>query len=202
MSESEKTTETPAEEGMAADVAAEMPDDAKAPAEAPAVESPAAELEKLRAERDENFNRYLRAVADLDNYRRRVAREKEELRQFANQELIESLLPVYEHLTLAIASARQANDPATIAKGVELVFDQFKTLLAAKGLAEINPEPGSEFDPNQHESVGHAPDSSFPEERVAQVVRTGFALNGRVLRPASVLLSSGPAPEAAGAPSP
>jgi molecular chaperone GrpE len=152
-----------------------------------------AELEKLRKERDENYNRYLRAVADLDTYRRRVSREKDELRQFANRELLESLLPVYEHLALAIASSQQATDPESIAKGVALVLEQFRTALAAKGLVEISPAPGTDFDPHQHESIGHAPHPTVPEEKIVQLVRAGFSLNGRLLRPASVLLSTGPA---------
>lgn len=152
-----------------------------------------ADLEKLRAERDENYNRYLRAVADLDTYRRRVQREKDELRQFGLRDLIESLLPVYEHLGLAIASAQQAPDAESVAKGVALVLDQFRTTLASKGLVEINPAPGADFDPHQHESIGQAPDPAIAEEKIVQVVRTGFSLNGRLLRAASVLLSSGPA---------
>src|SRR5262245_13664468 len=84
----------------------------------PPAQAATAELEKVRKERDENYNRYLRAVADLDTYRRRVQREKDELRQFGNRDLLEALLPVYEHLGLAIASSQQATDAATIAKGV------------------------------------------------------------------------------------
>jgi molecular chaperone GrpE len=166
------------------------------PGIAPPAEGASAEVEKLKAERDENYNRYLRAVADLDTYRRRVLREKDELRQFGTKDLIESLLPVYEHLGLAIASSQQANDAESIAKGVSLVLEQFKSALAAKGLVEINPEVGAEFDPHQEESIGHAPHPTVPPEKIVQVVRIGFALNGRVLRPASVLLSGGPAPAA------
>lgn len=170
----------------------ERPDPASPDA---AIPSPASasngEVEQLRKERDENYNRYLRAVADLDTYRRRVAREKDELRQFANRDLLESLLPVYEHLALAIASSQQAKDAESIATGVALVLEQFKSALAAKGLVEVNPAPGADFDPHQHESIGHAPHPTFPEEKIVQVVRTGFSLNGRLLRPASVLLSSG-----------
>ncbi len=160
------------------------------------MQAAAAELEKLRAERDENYNRYLRAVADLDTYRRRVAREKDELRQFGTLDLIENLLPVYEHLALAIASSQQNADAESIAKGVALVLEQFKSVLGAKGLVEINPEVGADFDPHQEESIGHAPHPTVPPETIVQVVRTGFSLNGRILRPASVLLSSGPGPAA------
>jgi molecular chaperone GrpE len=167
---------------------------------APPAEAAAAELEKAIAERDENYNRYLRAVADLDTYRRRVAREKDEMRQFGTRDLIEALLPVYEHLGLAIASTQQVTDAESIAKGVSLVLEQFKSVLASKGLVEINPDVGADFDPHQEESIGHAPHPAVPAEKIVQVVRVGFALNGRILRPASVLLSSGPAPTEAAQP--
>lgn len=151
------------------------------------------ELEKVKKERDDNYSRYLRAVADLENYRRRAMREKDELRQFAIKNLVESLLPVFEHLGLAITSAQQAQKPEDIAKGVTMVLEQFRGVLATAGLEEINPEVGAEFDPHKHESLSHSPSDTVPEEKIVQIVRTGFSLNGRILRPASVLLSSGPA---------
>lgn len=154
---------------------------------------PEFELEKVTKERDDNYSRYLRAVADLENYRRRVMREKDELRQFAILNLVESLLPVYEHLGLAIASAEQAQKPEDIARGVAMVLEQFRSALATVGLDEINPEVGAEFDPHQHESLSHAPSDTIPEEKIVQIIRTGFSLKGRIIRPASVLLSSGPA---------
>ena len=152
-----------------------------------------AQLETLRKERDDNYNHYVRAMADLENFRRRVAREKDELRQFGTRDLIEAIIPVFEGLSLAIKSAASANDPQVIAQGVTLVLDQFRTVLAGKGLVEINPAPGAEFDPHQHESIARGPSPDVPEEKILQVVRTGFSLNGRIIRPASVVLSSGPA---------
>jgi molecular chaperone GrpE len=157
---------------------------------------PAAELEALRKERDDLYNRYLRSVADLDNYRRRVAREKDELRQYAVGGLVEALLPVLENLRLAIASAQQAASAAAIAQGVAMVSEQLRGALAGAGLSEIAPEPGAEFDPHQHQSIAHTPSATVPEDHIAQVVRPGFALNGRILRPASVVLSSGQPPAA------
>jgi molecular chaperone GrpE len=192
MSASDENQESP----PAADTVPEAADATTASTDA-AAPSPADtavdEVAKLRTERDDMYNRYLRAVADLDTYRRRVMREKDELRQFATSDLMESLLPVYEHLALALASAQQAADAESIAKGVTLVLDQFKGVLAAKGLVEINPPAGAAFDPHQHESIGHAPSDTVAPETIVQVVRAGFSLNGRLLRPASVLLSSGPA---------
>lgn len=152
-----------------------------------------AQIETLRKERDDNYNHFVRAMADLENYRRRVVREKEELRQFGTRDVMEALIPVFEGLSLAIKSAATATDPQVIAQGVSLVLDQFRNALASKGLVEINPAPGAEFDPHQHESIAHGPSDTIPEEKILQVVRTGFALHGRTIRPASVVLSGGPA---------
>lgn len=165
-------------------------------AEGAPADAGAAELEKLRTERDELYNRYLRAVADLDNFRRRAQREKDELRQFAILDLVENLLPVYEHLGLAVSSAKQATDPEVVVTGVSMVLEQFRTTLGSAGLVEINPAPGAEFDPHQHESIAHSPSATIPAEKILQVVRTGFSIRGRLIRPASVVLSGGPAPTA------
>jgi molecular chaperone GrpE len=152
-----------------------------------------AQIDQLRKERDDNYNHFVRAMADLENYRRRVVREKDELRQFGNRDLVEAIIPVFEGLALAIKSASTASDPQVIAQGVTLVLDQFRSVLASKGLTEINPAPGADFDPHQHESIAHGPSDTVPEEKVLQVVRSGFSLNGRLIRPASVVLSGGPA---------
>lgn len=208
MSEKKPTTEptdtTPEELPKAGDSVS--PSDTEASNESPAIEdaepeaSPATELEKAKAERDEVHNRYLRAVADLDNYRRRVMREKDELRKFAVSGLVESLFPVFENLGLAIASAQQAKKPEDIATGVAMVLEQFRSALASVGWAEIKPEIGGDFDPHQHESLSHAPSETVPEEKIVSIIRNGFSLNERVIRPASVILSSGPAADSSAAP--
>jgi molecular chaperone GrpE len=156
--------------------------------------------EQLAAAKKEaagNYDRYLRAVADLENFRRRVTREKEELRQFAAVNLLQHLLPVLDNLQLGLAAARQQTDAKTIADGVAMVLELFKDVLGRHGLKEVNPT-GQRFDPHLHESLSHQPSSEVPEEHVLQVVRVGYTLHGRSLRPASVILSRGPAKEAKG----
>jgi len=170
-----------------------------------AAESPAAPAgvpleEQLAAAKKEaagNYDHYLRAVADLENYRRRVTREKEELRQHAAMNLLQHLLPVLDTLQLSLAAARQQTDAKSITDGVAMVLEQFKGVLGRYGLKEVNPV-GQKFDPHLHESLSHQPSSEVPEEHVLQVVRTGYTLHGRLLRAASVILSSGPAKEAKG----
>jgi molecular chaperone GrpE len=151
------------------------------------------QLEALTALAEENRNQHLRAVADLENYRRRSIREREELRQFAMSNLMEELLPILDNLGLGIASARTQTDSNAVADGVSMVLDQFKGVLNRNGLVEINPKPGDEFDPHQHESMAHQPSDEIPAEAISEVIRVGYSLNGRLLRAASVVLSSGPA---------
>jgi molecular chaperone GrpE len=159
--------------------------------DASAQPDPAAQLAAARQETAANHDRYLRALADLENFRRRTVREKDELRQYAASRVLEDLLPVLDNLALGLAAAKQpAADLKALTGGVELVLTQFKTALANHGLKEINPA-GQPFDANQHESLSAQPSADVPEGNVTSVVRTGYSLNGRLLRPAAVVVSSG-----------
>ena len=154
------------------------------------------QLAAARQEAAANHDRYLRSVADLENFRRRTVREKDELRQFAASRVLEDLLPVMDNLGLGLTAARQPGaDLKTLTDGIEMVLTQLKTALANHGLKEINPT-GQPFDANLHESISAQPSDKVPEGNVVTVVRTGFSLNGRLLRPASVVVSSGAAKEA------
>jgi molecular chaperone GrpE len=153
----------------------------------------AAQLEAAKAEAAANYEKFLRTAADLENFRRRTMREKEELRTVAMGRVLEDIFPVLDTLSLAINAARQPNaDVKSLVGGVDMVLSQLKTALANHGLKEINPI-GQPFDPHQHESISHQPSKDVKEEHVTNVVRTGYTLNGRLLRPASVVVSSGPA---------
>ncbi len=177
--------------------AAGDPSSAKAPAAAGPAVPPVASAtleEQLAAAKKEaagNYDRYVRALADLENFRRRVAREKEELRQFASASLLEGLLPILGNLQLGLAAARQQTDPKTVVDGVAMVLEQLKGVLERNGLREVNPA-GQKFDPHLHEAISHLASPEVPEEHVLQVVRTGYTLHGRLLQPASVVVSSGP----------
>ena len=158
------------------------------PQEAPAAADPLAAAKKEAAD---NHDRYLRAMADLENFRRRAVREKDDLRLYATSKLLEDLLPALDHLALGIAAARQPKaDLKGLADGMDLVQQQLKSALASHGLKEINPL-GQPFDPHQHEALSHLPSDTVKAEHVLTVVRTGYVLNGRLLRPAAVVVSSG-----------
>ncbi|MET0261684.1 MAG: nucleotide exchange factor GrpE [Rariglobus sp.] len=153
------------------------------------------QLSAAKKEAADNYDRYVRSVADLDNHRRRTVREKDELRQFAASRVLEDLLPVIDNLGLGLAAAKAPNaDLKTLVGGIAMVAEQLKTSLASHGLKEVNPL-GQPFDPNLHEAISQQPSADIPEGSVVTVVRVGFTLNGRLLRAASVIVSTGPASE-------
>jgi molecular chaperone GrpE len=151
-----------------------------------------AELAVAKAEAAANYDKFMRTAADLENFRRRAVREKDELRMLATARVVEDVLPALDNLALGLAAAKQPNaDLKGLVGGIDMVLAQLRSALANHGLKEINPA-GQPFDPHQHESISHAPSADVKEEHVMTVVRTGYSLNGRLLRAASVIVSSGP----------
>lgn len=163
-----------------------------APAPTAAIPGPDELLAAAKKDVAANYDRYMRAVADLENFRKRTIREKDELRQYAAANVVEDIIPILDNLSLGLAATKQQNDVKAIVEGLGHVLEQFKSTLGKHGLKELNPL-GQAFDPNQHDCISHQPSPDVPEEKVSQVVRLGYALNGRLLRPASVVVSSGPA---------
>lgn len=165
------------------------------PAPAEAVPELATQLELAKAEAAANYDKFMRSAADLENFRRRTVREKDDLRTTVTGRVLEDIFPVLDTLALAIGAAKQPKaDLKSLVGGVDMVLTQLKTALANHGLKEISPA-GLPFDPHQHEAISHQPSKDIKEEHVLNVVRTGYSLNGRLLRPASVVISSGPAKE-------
>lgn len=151
-----------------------------------------AQLAAAKQEAAANYDKYMRLAADLENFRRRTVREKDDLRTAATGKVLEDIFPVLDNLGFAVAAAKQPGTEAkSIVGGVEMVLAQLKAALGNHGLKEINPV-GAPFDPHQHESIAHQASAEVKEEHVITVVRTGYSLNGRLLRPASVIVSSGP----------
>lgn len=147
-------------------------------------------LEEALAAAEKNKDLYMRAVADLDTYKRKVQREKAELSKFALQPLVEELLPSLDHLDMAIQAANAVEGGKNIAMGVEMVRAQVKKVFASFGVEEISAQ-GREFDPKLEDAVSHEPSDVVEENKVIKVVRAGYTMNGRLLRPSSVVVSSG-----------
>jgi molecular chaperone GrpE len=133
----------------------------------------------------------LRARADLDNYRKRVAREKEDAIRYANNSLLESLLPIVDNFELGLDAAKNAKDASGIVQGLEIVRKQLEEFLRDHGVEVVN-AVGDRFDPNLHEAVAHEPNAEIDEGTVIRQIRRGFKLKDRLIRPATVVVSKGP----------
>lgn len=158
---------------------------------ASAREEPATSVENLTTELEKYKDAALRARADLDNYRKRVAREKEDAIRYANNSLLESLLPILDNFELGLDAARNTPEAAGIVQGLQMVRKQLEDFLRDHGVEIVHAE-GTPFDPNLHEAVAHEPDSAAKEGTVIRQVRKGFKLKDRLIRPASVVVSKGP----------
>ena len=152
------------------------------------------ELEKAQAEAADMKTRYLRAVADMENYRKRMTREKQDIIRGAAADVVESLLPVLDNMKLGLQAAENHPEAKDVTYGFKMVDDQLKKSLSEQGLEELIPD-GETFDPNLHECVAHQPSDEVKEDLVIQTVRAGYRLNERLIRAATVIVSSGPAKE-------
>lgn len=150
------------------------------------------ELEQAQAEAAEMKSRYLRSVADMENFRKRIAREKQDIIRSAAAGVIESLLPVLDNMKLGLQAADNHPEAKDVTIGFKMVDDQLKKTLSDQGLEELIPD-GDAFDPNLHECIAHQPSEDIEEDRVIQTVRAGYRLNDRLIRAANVIVSSGPA---------
>jgi molecular chaperone GrpE len=144
----------------------------------------------LQADLDRFRDLALRSQADFENYKKRSAREKEEAIKYANSSLLERLVGILDNFELGLAAAKEQGSNSPIYSGMVLVQKQLNDLLTENGLQPIEAE-GKKFDPNLHEAIAHEP-SAFPEETVIRQTRRGYRLKDRLLRPARVVVSSGP----------
>jgi len=152
------------------------------------------DLEEAQAEAADMKSRYLRSVADMENYRKRIAREKQDIIRSAAANVVESLLPVLDNMKLGLQAAENHPEAKDVTFGFKMVDDQLKKSLSEQGLQELIPD-GETFDPNLHECIAHQPSDEVKEDHVIQTVRAGYRLNDRLIRAANVIVSSGPAKE-------
>ena len=145
----------------------------------------AADLEKARAEAESYLDDLRRLQADFDNYRKRTLREQTARAASASQALVARLLPVLDNFELAVSAAEQSRDFDRMLKGVEMVFGELREVLEGEGLVKIEAE-GKPFDPERHEAVIAVEQEDTEPGMVVDIVRTGYELRGKVLRPAMV----------------
>jgi molecular chaperone GrpE len=150
------------------------------------------ELERLRADAERFRDLALRGQADFDNYRKRAAREKEEAVKFANMGLVERFLPILDNFELGLLSARSTEGAAQVVMGFEMVGRQIQDFLTQCGV-EVVAGDGSDFDPNFHEAVQQEESLDVPEGRVLRVLRKGYRMKERLVRPAMVVVAKAPA---------
>jgi molecular chaperone GrpE len=155
----------------------------------------AIELDSLRAERDELKDRFMRALADAENARKRSDKDRREAEQYGGSKLARDLLPVHDNLKRALEvvtdEQRQAFGP--LLEGVELTLRELVSVFAKHGVKVISPQVGDRFDPQNHQAMFEAPVPGTKSGEIIQVSADGFMLHDRLLRPAQVGVSSMPA---------
>ena len=145
----------------------------------------------LQADLDRFRDLALRSQADFENYKKRSAREKEEAIKYANSSLLQRLVSIIDNFELGLAAAKEQGEASPIYAGMVLVQKQLNDLLSENGLYTIEAE-GKKFDPNEHEAIAHEASHHVPEGNVLRQTRRGYRFKDRLLRPAKVVVSSGP----------
>jgi len=148
------------------------------------------EDENLQADLDRFRDLALRSQADFENYKKRAAREKEQAVKYANSALLERLMPVVDNFELGLEAARGEGESSPVFSGMSMVLKQLMDFLTEQGLQPID-ATGQKFDPNLHEAIAHEPSDQFSEGIVIRQTRRGYRMKDRLLRPSSVVVSSG-----------
>lgn len=164
--------------------ATETPEEDNAP-EAEKTEEKAEEKTEEKA--DDGNEKYVRLMAEFQNYKKRVAKEKNDIREYATEKLVMELLPVLDNFERALAASAE-DDPAGYAKGMELIFTQMVTELQKSGLTEVEAE-GQDFDPTKHNAVMTEENEELESGKVSKVLQKGYALNDKVIRPSMVAVT-------------
>jgi molecular chaperone GrpE len=153
-----------------------------------------ADLQTRAAKADEFKDNWIRAAADLENFKKRAARERIEAMQFANASLLQKLIPILDNFEMAQTAAQSAGGEklASLQSGIAMIQQQLKSALLETGLEEID-AAGKLFDPTLHEAVSQQETADVPEGHVVQQLRKGYKLRERLLRPATVIVAKSPA---------
>lgn len=158
------------------------------------IDSEAAELDELRAERDDYKDKFMRALADAENARKRGEKARRDAEQYGGSRLARDMLPVFDNMKRAVESITEEQKEASAAliEGIELTMRELLKTFGKHGIEVITPEVGDKFDPQIHEAMFEAPVPGTKSGEIIQVSAEGFMLNDRLLRPAQVGVSSNP----------
>jgi molecular chaperone GrpE len=163
---------------------------------APRVATLEAELAKAREEARQSQERWLRERADLENLKKRAARERAETMKFANESLLRDLLPIVDNLERAVAHAESGGNGQPLVEGVALVLKSLLDVLERHGVKRIEAK-GTAFDPAQHEAMAHVESAEHEPNSVIEEHQPGYRLQERLLRPALVSVAKAPDPNLA-----
>jgi molecular chaperone GrpE len=152
------------------------------------IETLQGELEQALAKAEENWGLYLRAQAELQNFRKRSERDLSNAHKFALEKFVGALLPVKDSLEMGISAAAEAADVGKLLEGTELTLKMLTSVLEKSGISEVNPL-GERFNPELHEAMAMQPSEQAQPNTVLQVIQKGYLLNDRLVRPAMVIVS-------------
>jgi molecular chaperone GrpE len=150
-------------------------------------------LKEKGAKADEHWERLLRTTADFDNFKKRAAREKQDAIKYANENLLQKLIPVLDNFDMAMSATQSTagETQQSLQTGVAMILQQLRSAVQEAGLEEID-AAGKVFDPNLHEAVSQKETSDAPDGSVLQQLRKGYKLKDRLLRPATVVVAKAP----------
>ena len=190
--EEKKTEETPVAEQKPAEETVQS-EEPKAEAEKSEKQEKPAEAEKpTEAEKPKEpdwKSLYAVTLADFDNYKKRAARDREDVYRYAESDILKDILPTVDNLGLALANAKNKDDE--FVKGVQMVYDGLLKALADHGAKPMEDLVGKDLDPNFHEAIATLPDAQIEEGKISNVAKTGWTLNDKLLRAAQVVVSAG-----------
>jgi molecular chaperone GrpE len=189
-----KRMHTQTEDAARTAAGAEAPDPPVAAEPAPLTTEELNDLKKRAEKADENWERLLRTTADLENFKKRAAREKQDAVKYGNESILQSLIPVLDTFDMALTAAQNPAEASgqSLRTGIEMVYQQMRKALADAGLEDVE-AAGKQFDPNLHEAISQRETADVPEGQVVQQLRRGYKLRDRLLRPASVIVARHPA---------
>ena len=162
------------------------------------------ELQARAAKADETWERLVQTTADFENFKKRAVRERQDAARFANESLVQKLIPVLDNFEMALGASQKAEgggqksdlrppspDLAALTAGITMIQQQLKAALADAGVTEVD-ATGQPFDPHQHEAVSQQESAEVPEGHVLQQLRKGYKMRDRLLRPATVVVAKKP----------